>query len=162
MDLETIKAIQVICLRNVDEQKYDAWYRSICRWYSKTFCTPLQEVLDMDEHHVLTQHYEEVFLSAKEAATIDETHKQAYEDLKKRVLIDEDEIEVVEEEDEKWAKQINEELKKELSSKIKANVDKVVSEIQGKPLVNIEETPEIPNIDEGFFLGEDTNPDSLE
>lgn len=38
----------------------DARYRSICRWYSKTFYTPLHEVYDLPPEEVLEAHYEEV------------------------------------------------------------------------------------------------------
>jgi hypothetical protein len=38
----------------------DARYRSICRWYSKTFHTPLHEVYDLAPEEVLEAHYEEI------------------------------------------------------------------------------------------------------
>lgn len=38
----------------------DARYRSICRWYSKTFHTPLQDVYDLPPEEVLEAHYEEI------------------------------------------------------------------------------------------------------
>jgi uncharacterized protein (DUF885 family) len=38
----------------------DARYRSICRWYSKTFFTPLHEVYDLPPEEVLEAHYEEI------------------------------------------------------------------------------------------------------
>ena len=46
----------------------DARYRSICRWYSKTFHTPLHEVYDLPAEEVLEAHYEELLEEMPEEA----------------------------------------------------------------------------------------------
>ncbi len=112
---ETLKALRVIALAEADQKSYDAWYKSICRWYSEKFHTKLLEVLDYSEDFVLKTYFEDVFWTMKRAAdqSLDAEDDSAYmrfEQLIQDSLIDSDavsqaEIEEIEAEDDDWYEQ---------------------------------------------------------
>lgn len=55
IDFQAIKTIAVSNVVNPDEEYF---YRFICRWFSKTFATPLMEVYSLDPHTVLLHYFE--------------------------------------------------------------------------------------------------------
>lgn len=52
------KSIRISAAESVLDPDDEYIYRKICRWYSKTFHTPLVQVLVLDPEHVLTNYYE--------------------------------------------------------------------------------------------------------
>jgi primosomal protein N' len=55
------KSIQIKAIEAVLDPDDTYSYRRICRWYSKTFHTPLQDVYKLDFEHVLSNYYESTF-----------------------------------------------------------------------------------------------------
>jgi len=55
------KSIQIKAIESVLDSDDAYSYRKICRWYSKTFHTPLQDVYKLDFEHVLSNYYESTF-----------------------------------------------------------------------------------------------------
>jgi hypothetical protein len=55
------RAIERQALASVEEQNGEWFMRYICRWYSKTFSTPLDSVLDQPEEEVLLAYFEDKF-----------------------------------------------------------------------------------------------------
>lgn len=52
-----LKAIQKAAMAEVVKPTYDGWFRSICRWYSRTFYTPLHIVESELPKEMILQHY---------------------------------------------------------------------------------------------------------
>lgn len=104
---DTLKALRVLALHNADEKTFDAWYKSICRWYSEKFHTALSLVMDMAEEDVLRTWFEDSFWRLK---TGTEKQQEAFEHLVEDVLIEQHPesqtvAEEVEEEDDNWYEQ---------------------------------------------------------
>lgn len=74
--------VRTIALRDVLDQRGDFVLRRICRWYSKTFSTPLHEVEEMPLEYVL-QHYFECMWEKLDADEIEEE--------KRKILLTEEE-----------------------------------------------------------------------
>lgn len=55
------EALKLLALRAVMKPDSDAHFRSICRWYSITFHTPLHLVDDLPEEDVLVAYYEKTY-----------------------------------------------------------------------------------------------------
>jgi primosomal protein N' len=55
------KSIQIKAIESVLDPDDTYSYRRICRWYSKTFHTPLHDVYSLDFEHVLSNYYESTF-----------------------------------------------------------------------------------------------------
>jgi len=55
------KSIQIKAIESVLDPDDQYSFRRICRWYSKTFHTPLQDVYNLDFEHVLSNYYESTF-----------------------------------------------------------------------------------------------------
>jgi len=60
-------ALKLLALRAVMKPDAEAQYRSICRWYSKTFHTPLHAVDELPEEDVLTAYFEDRYEDMEEA-----------------------------------------------------------------------------------------------
>jgi len=55
-------ALRILALEAVrNSSDWSSQYRRVCRWYSKTFHTPLHTVIDLDEVFVLQTYYEEMY-----------------------------------------------------------------------------------------------------
>lgn len=54
-------ALKLLALRAVMKPDSDAHFRSICRWYSITFHTPLHLVDDLPEEDILVAYYEKTY-----------------------------------------------------------------------------------------------------
>ena len=61
-----IKLLHDIALANVANPDAAYFYRSVCRWYSKTFNTPLTVVETLAPEHVLINYFESIFEDADE------------------------------------------------------------------------------------------------
>jgi hypothetical protein len=103
MDLKILKEI---ALANVSDPSYEYYYRYVCRWFSKTFHTPLREVYDMPMDQVFLAYFEEGY---EKIAESDEGEDILLTDMLKAVDPDYDEkeeesiqefIEMLEEEEE--------------------------------------------------------------
>lgn len=64
--LDYIDAIRLKALRAVLDPDASAWFRSVMRWYSREFSTPLKEVADLDIEEVLVAYFEEQYSSLKD------------------------------------------------------------------------------------------------
>jgi len=53
-----LKQIKEIALANVSDPDYEYIYRMTCRWFSKTFHTPLQDVYNMSPDEVFLHYFE--------------------------------------------------------------------------------------------------------
>lgn len=62
-DFELFKSLRAISLNNAIDRKFEAWYASICRWYSRNFYTPLPQVEEMNPNEVLRVYYEDSYWS---------------------------------------------------------------------------------------------------
>ena len=60
-------ALKLLALRAVMKPDGEAHYKSICRWYSKTFHTPLHTVDELPEEDVLTAYFEDRYEDMEEA-----------------------------------------------------------------------------------------------
>jgi hypothetical protein len=119
MDANTLKAIQVLALRSVEDPTFEDFFERVCRWYSKSFSVPLPDVESIPDEKILRAYFEEHYY---ELATSDSDEDFAkYKKLRETVLglfdgsLDEVE-EVKEKEDDEWAKQIEEDLRKEIAA----------------------------------------------
>lgn len=110
---EFIRALHILALDAVECSDYESWYRSICRWYSREFHTPLKEVLEYSDEFVVKTYFEDNLWRTKNSDT--DRAEEIYEDLKYRITTPPEELAELEEEDDEWADemiaQINEELK---------------------------------------------------
>ncbi len=64
--MDSVEAIRIRALLDVIEsQDFLYHYRRVCRWYSKTFFTPLHEVEELPMDYVLQQFFETQFEDMK-------------------------------------------------------------------------------------------------
>lgn len=79
--------IQKIAFLSVLRPDYDAWIRKVCRWYSRTFKTPLDQVEDLPINYVLQHYWETVFDEMEDAEKRQALMEllETPEDRKKRV-----------------------------------------------------------------------------
>ncbi len=66
MKIEDFSSIQILAMRDVLKPSWEATYRQICRHYSKTFHTPLTEVLNLDLEFVLQHYLEDAYAAMEE------------------------------------------------------------------------------------------------
>lgn len=127
MDEQELRSIQVLALRAVEEPSYEDIYERICRWYSRSFSTPLAEVREMAEADVLRVYFEEQYLEAY--TSTDEKDAKRYDDIRDRLLADPDDVAASEMDDEAWVRQMAEEVKKsEEAVKAAAGIPKLVED----------------------------------
>lgn len=79
VDFKSLKDLKIICIQEADEGTFEAFYASICRWYSREFSTPLPQVEDMPEETILKTYYEDAFWSLSQNQT--DTGKKNWNDL---------------------------------------------------------------------------------
>lgn len=170
---ETLKALRVIALAEADQKTYNAWYKSICRWYSEKFHTKLMEVLDYSEVHVLTTYFEDVFWTLKKQAdgsldAEDDSAYLRYEQLVQDCLIDGDavsqvEMEEIESEDDDWYEQELANFEKTLNKQdrdITKKMAKTGSDgiLIDKPNLPIEPTTRFVDGEDDIFPDDDEGP----
>jgi hypothetical protein len=120
------KEIESIALANVADPDSDYIYRKICRWYSKTFYTPLHTVLnELTFSHVLQAYFEEGF------------EKMEDEDLKDEMLrtIDPDYDENEEEDIGEFINMIEDEEENKRMKKLHTQSSKVETQSPAKEVV---------------------------
>ena len=108
MDLDTFRAIQVLALDSIENLTWDSFYRKVCRWYSKTFSTPLKEVEALPETYVLQHYYENMIETVKDSP--EEKADEQYATLRSSILHDGSTTDEEAEDDDKWAAALNEEI----------------------------------------------------
>ena len=155
---DTLKALRVIALRHADEKTYDAWYKSIARWYSREFHTALSLVMEMADEDVLRVYFEDTFWRLK---TGDDKGEEAFERIVQDVLVDghhesQVEMEEVDAEDDDWYEQELAELEEKLSKQdSKITRETVVSSMTGglmdKPNLDQEPTTRFVEGDDDPF-----------
>lgn len=119
MTPDVLKALRVIALAEADERTFDAWYKSLCRWYSREFSTSLPQVLEFPMEVVFTTYFEDVFWKL---ANGDEKQREALQDLITGLLSEEHEefkdmATQEQEEDDEWYQEELARIEKELKSK---------------------------------------------
>lgn len=131
MDIGLLRAVQILALESAEGETYDGFYRQIARWYSKTFHTPLDTVLnDLPQHDVLMVYYEEIFAEALDAAGKNEAAAQQWRQLRARVLGDPEKVaaqdQALEDSDEALARRLAEDIAKDV---IKKAADKAARKV---------------------------------
>jgi hypothetical protein len=157
MDFELLSAIRMIALHDAIEGNYEAFYRKTCRWYSKTFYTPLKEVMEMADEEVLRVYFEETIQTMKSLGDekFDEYVKEVVQqELNKNK--DEEELAAETADDDDWYKEELERLKKEDSKKSKTKKSKSTKKANKNE--DIDEKPNLLGTDDSgtfYFNGED-------
>lgn len=59
--IDYIRAVKLNAMKSVSDPDTDYYLRFICRWYAKTFFTPLHVVADLPLEDILTAYYEESY-----------------------------------------------------------------------------------------------------
>ena len=141
-----LRDIQVLVLEDVESSSLDFFYKTMCKWYSKTYFTPLLTVMnDIDPEHVARVFYEDRF--QKLAESDDEAAAQEWARIKDMLLMDEEELEeylqeeqIDEEEEQDWIKEL-----------INANKEEKTKAAEEPEMPTQELSPEEQKIfDEGF------------
>ena len=149
---ETLQALRVLALYEVDSDTYEAWYKSLCRWYSREFHVPLPQVLEMSDESVLKTYYEDFFYQIKNSN--DEGQQEKYNELKSLYLKDltkpsaEDLQE--KEDDNEWYQEELQKIKDEETKKVSKS-KKLDEESDLNP--NLQN-----NVQSTFYQGEDGSP----
>jgi hypothetical protein len=111
MTSEEFRAIAVLAFKAVDSPDYEAFYRKVCRWYSKNFATPLQQVEEMADQYVLRHYFEDQYGALLESGTDDAAKRWA--EAKDRVIrsfqVEDEEAD----EEDFWEKNLEEEFKRD-------------------------------------------------
>jgi len=150
MDAETLQKLQILALKAVEQPSWDDFYRKICRWYSKTFHTPLPQVLEMSEMEVLRTYYEEKYDEIYQIKDKDNITKNMYEQLRQSILYGDTYEELVRKEELEIEKEL-EAIQKEYEEAEKSNKinNKENNQNQSNPIPS-------PNlIDKDFIEKED-------
>ena len=144
----SLEKLHLIALAAVESPTWKDQYRSICRWYSKEFHTPLNVVeFELDQLYVLMHYYEDSFERLYKSDS--EESQQRYEQIKQdalRSMMPEGELTQQEEEDDEWEAQMLKEIEEE----------------NRKRELKKEEDLNKPNLEEEFNVsvqGEDGPPD---
>ena len=85
--MDPVKAIRLIALKNAlipEERDAEANWRFLTRWYSRTYATPLHEVVNLPKLDILQVYYENFYENAEEA----ELHNELQELLKPDNAVD--------------------------------------------------------------------------
>ena len=83
--MDRLRAIQIIALKEVlsDKQSQDFQLRSIFRWYSKTFHTPLHIVEELPEFDILQAYFEDQYEQLNQSDQGQANIQKLIEDLSK-------------------------------------------------------------------------------
>ena len=160
--MNTIRSLQLIALKDIlVEQSEDSKWRQICRWYSKTFATPLHVVEDLPRLDILQHYIEENYENLEEAELQLELDRilskddmsVALEKAKEDSKLDELEKQIKEEKTQK-----KQEVKKELDVKKLEQLSQAESELLesfdglGQILTDIKKTVDEPSSFDLDFL----------
>ena len=123
-DINIYEYLEILALHSVSTDKDSSYvYRKICRWFSRSFHTPLPQVIDLPVEFVLQNYYEFQFENFKEEELIGIM----------RYHVDPDYVESVESDDDAFFQQIKEEAikaREAKEAKLKGKDKTVVSEKQ--------------------------------
>lgn len=120
---EELLVIKNTAIANVKNPTFESWYRSICRWFSREFNTPLKTVLDYSYEFVLQNYYEEQF---HKLANGSDEEKKIFEEVIEDAIRDsiyKEESDQIDLEDDEWYKQELENIDKEFSKAQTVEVD---------------------------------------
>lgn len=141
---ENLNNIKVLSLKQSVDNTFEAWYSSICRWYSRSFYTPLHLVEDMSPETVLKTYYDDLYYKLVNSSD-EESQKILDEEIRRTIYLQKDpvaaEIEEVkaEQEDDEWyqeeLRKINEELAKKGAKPNLIGIEK------DSEIVEFEDTP---------------------
>ena len=155
---DTLKALRVIALRHADEKTYDAWYKSIARWYSREFHTPLMAVMDMADEDLFRVYFEDSFWKLK---TGDEKAVEKFEELVHDVLAEDHhesqlEMDEIDEEDDDWYEQelaaLDEQLTRQHGGMSKESADQSMDGgLSNNPNLDLEPTTRFVPVDDDPF-----------
>ena len=110
-----VRYIQTLALGAIEDPDGEAYYRRICRWYSREFSTPLDTVInDLPEKEVLLHYYEDMYYTLYHNET--EEGQMRYYQLRSAILRTDKDIveeELTEEEDDAWAQEMVEQIQRE-------------------------------------------------
>lgn len=110
-----VRYIQILALGAIEEPDGEAYYRRICRWYSREFSTPLDTVInDISEKDVLLHYYEDMYYGLYHDES--EEGQMRYFQLRSAILRTDKNIveeELTEEEDDQWAQEMVEQIRQE-------------------------------------------------
>lgn len=149
-DFESLKYIRALSLNDNVEKTFDSWYGNVCRWYSRTFSTPLPQVEEMPPEKVLKTYYDDIYYRL-----VNSEDEKSSELLQKEIEMvvnynkPDEEIEEIEaqaeEEDEKW---YQEELKK-LETQLKNTSNpNLIDTGKDEEIVEVEDAPPVFDEDE--------------
>lgn len=130
--LDLIKIIQINAISAVEKPTVESFMRKICRWYAEKYSTPLPQVEELHEAIVLRHYYEDLYsnLKAKTEHGSDEDKAEAlrhYEEVRKSVLLLDDEKVEEEIDDDKWAE---EELRAIVEAEAKKMGNKIAKSLE--------------------------------
>jgi hypothetical protein len=113
--MSEVRDIQILALGNIEDPDGEAYYRKICRWYSKEFSTPLETVMyDIPERDVLLHYYENLYYELYHDES--EEGQMRYFALREAILRTEKDVveeEIQAEEDDEWALEMVEQIRRE-------------------------------------------------
>lgn len=110
MDSKTLKAIQILAIKAIENPTYEDQFRFICRWFSKTFSIPLNKVDEYSEEEILQAWFEERFKDMLDSG--DDEQRKAYEEIRQNIIYEE-ELKEAEDEDEEWVKEMQRQVQEE-------------------------------------------------
>ena len=147
MAVISTEQLQILALAAIEDKTWEHQYRTICRWYSREFSTPLQVVEhDLNQIHVLTHYYEDSFERLHNSDS--EESQQRYSEIRESVMrtqMSEAEIEELDAEDNDWEQQMQEEIAENVAKMKKHDEDKRAAEARK---VEDAESLKNPNLEE--------------
>jgi len=82
--VDYFRALEIRALRAVEERDGEWFYRYVCRWYSKTFSTPLADVYSIADDDLFQVYFEEKFESM--ALSDDDADAERLKEIKQSLL----------------------------------------------------------------------------
>lgn len=144
IDAEMIKMVQILALKAVEEPSSEDVYNKICRWYSKEFCTPLPQVLDLDPVHVLQNFFEQRYEAIRDSGDKGDAE---FEKIKEYLLFPE-EVDRADKAADDWVKRLEAEMKAEQDRKngVKSAADQVADSMAQSMINSVEKALEELNL----------------
>lgn len=114
MDASTFRNIQILAIRDVEYPSWDSFYRKVCRWYSREFHVPLNQMDTIPELEVIRTYYEDQYEKLQALGT--KESQEEFERIKNAVILGPDkykqEESESEDEEEAWAQELREEVER--------------------------------------------------
>jgi len=153
MDGNWFRDIIILSIDAIENPTAMDSYRRICRWYSKTFSTPLSEVEGLDPEYVARAYWEEqVGELADRKSSGEEKAEEDYEEFVAKILKDSNDLVKEADEDDEFFDQLQKQVEKEKAeAEKKANKNSKSEEKLAKDkepnLIDTEESISIPSED---------------